>query len=234
MAAQGKKLVSGLVLMVAFVVVFIVIFMPLYGKDQNGHDQNGLNYLDNLYNTISKGSAYYIPKVQKDAEKFMGTQVELGLALKDAQQADLALKLFAAAGAQAQAEGAKIRVSGGLGKIFQNVLADSDAMYHNQGEKIAQKYGADARLVLYTWHQVLTAMGKDLDRQKKFTESKMGETIKTRAVECAYNYYGVQPQNIGDKWGIVLFSLVFYVVYTLWYGFGIMYLFEGLGMKLEH
>jgi len=32
----------------------------------------------------------------------------------------------------------------------------------------------------------------------------------------------------------VTFSLVFYVVYTLWYGFGIMFMFEGSGMKLEH
>ena len=234
MATQGKKLTSGLILMVAFVVVFILIFLPLYGKDQHNNDQNGLNYLDNLYNTISKGSAYYIPKVQKDAEQYLGNQVELGLALKDAKQAELAVKLFSASGAQAQAEGDKVKVSGGLGKIFQNVLADSDAMYHNQGEKLSQKYGADERLVLYTWHQVLTAMGKDLDRQKKFAESKMGDTIKTRAVECAYNYYGIEPQNIGDKWGIVLFSLVFYVVYTLWYGFGIMHLFEGIGLKLEH
>jgi hypothetical protein len=28
--------------------------------------------------------------------------------------------------------------------------------------------------------------------------------------------------------------LIFYVVYTVWYGFGFMYLFEGWGMKLEH
>jgi len=32
----------------------------------------------------------------------------------------------------------------------------------------------------------------------------------------------------------VIFSLVFYVVYTLWYGFGIMYMFEGWGLRLEH
>ncbi|MFH1060677.1 MAG: hypothetical protein V1797_18605 [Pseudomonadota bacterium] len=234
MAAQAKKLTSGLVLMVAFIVVFILIFMPIFGNDSHGQAQNGLNYLDNLYNTISKGSAYYIPKVTKDSEKYLGSQVELTLALKDAKQAEMAAKLFIAGGAQAQASGDKLKVSGGLGKIFANILADSDAMYHNQGEKVAQKYGAPERQVLYTWHQALTAMQKDLDRQKKFAESKMADTIKTRGVECAYNYYGVQPQSIGDKWGIVLFSLAFYVVYTLWYGFGIMYIFEGIGLRLEH
>ena len=234
MASQTKKLTSGLVLMAAFVVVFIMIFMPLYGDDQHGKAQNGLNYLDNLYNTISKGSAYYIPKVREDAKKYDGSQVELGLALKDAKQAELAAKLLAAGGAQVLADGDKLKVSGSLGQIFQNVLADADDMYHNRGDKVAQKYGTNERLALHTWHQVLTAIDKDLDRQKMFAESKMGDTIKTRAVECSYNYYGIQPQNIGDKWGIVIFSLAFYVVYTLWYGFGIMYIFEGIGMRLEH
>ena len=53
-------------------------------------------------------------------------------------------------------------------------------------------------------------------------------------MECAYNYYGVVPQNIMDKWGIVVFSLVFYVIYTMWYGYSILFMFEGWGLKLEH
>ena len=36
------------------------------------------------------------------------------------------------------------------------------------------------------------------------------------------------------KIGVVIFSLVFYVIYTLWYGFAIMFMFEGWGLKLEH
>jgi hypothetical protein len=53
--------------------------------------------------------------------------------------------------------------------------------------------------------------------------------VQSKAVETSYNYYGITAENIGDKIGIVLISLVFYVVYTLWYGFGILYLFEGFG-----
>ena len=53
-------------------------------------------------------------------------------------------------------------------------------------------------------------------------------------MECSYNFYKIQPQNIGDRWGIVLFSLIFYVIYTVWYGFSVMYMFEGAGFRLEH
>ncbi len=235
MSTQPKKFMGGLVLMVAFVAVFIAIFMPWYGKDTNGKEQNGLNYLDNLYNTISKGSAYYIPKVKKEAEQFQDKQVELALAMKDARQAEQSALLFrASGGAEATVEGSTVKVKGSLGKIMQNCLADSDDMFHNRGEKVANKYGYPERLVLYTWHQALNSMEKDLNKQKKFPEAKFAATVKTKAVECSYNYFGVTPQNIGDKWGIVVFSLLFYVVYTLWYGYSIMYMFEGAGMQLEH
>ena len=73
-----------------------------------------------------------------------------------------------------------------------------------------------------------------LKQQKKFKLAKMAELVNSKAVETAYNYYGIDGQKITDRIGVVLFSLVFYVVYTLWYGFGIMYLFEGWGMRLEH
>ncbi|MFH1034367.1 MAG: hypothetical protein V1806_07660 [Pseudomonadota bacterium] len=235
MIAHPKKFIGGLVALIAFFVVFVIIFMPWYGKDGDGKEQNGLNYLDNLYNTISKGSAYYIPKVKKESDSFVGQPVELTLAMKDARQADQTALLFrASGGAEATVEGSTVKVKGGLGKILHNCLADSDDMFHNRGEKVAQKYGYPERLVLYTWHKALEAMEKDLNKQKKFPEAKFAGTVKTKAVECSYNYYGVTPQNIGDKWGIVVFSLLFYVAYTLWYGYAIMYMFEGYGMQLEH
>jgi len=55
-----------------------------------------------------------------------------------------------------------------------------------------------------------------------------------KVVETSYNYYTIEPQKITDKMGIVIFSLVFYVVYTLWYGFSILFMFEGWGLRLEH
>jgi hypothetical protein len=53
-------------------------------------------------------------------------------------------------------------------------------------------------------------------------------------VEPAYNYYGIKAENIKDKAVIVIVSLVGYVIYTLWFGFAILFMFEGWGLKLEH
>ena len=77
-------------------------------------------------------------------------------------------------------------------------------------------------------------MEKALKKQKKFPEAEIVALLSQKAVEPAYNYYLVEPQRITDKFGIVVFSLAFYVVYTLWYGFAIMYLFEGWGLRLAH
>ena len=41
------------------------------------------------------------------------------------------------------------------------------------------------------------------------------------------------PEQIKDKVGIVIFSLAFYVIYTMWYGFAILFVFEGWGLKIS-
>lgn len=128
-----------------------------------------------------------------------------------------------------------VKLNGDWGKVLAGALADADLMYHNNGAEIKTKYqDIEERTVVHAWWQIFRAAEKDLNRQSKFAEAKAGVNVQQKAVECAYNYYGVQPQNIGDKWGLVAFSLIFYVLYTMWYGFGIMYFFEGAGLKLEH
>jgi hypothetical protein len=107
-------------------------------------------------------------------------------------------------------------------------------MYRNNSDHISKKYGYDGRLALYNWWLIFREMDKDLKKQKMFKEAKIVMEIKDKAVECSYNYFGIEPQRIMDKIGIVIFSLVFYVMYTLWYGFAYLYMFEGWGMQLEH
>ncbi|MCF8034912.1 MAG: hypothetical protein K9K66_17055 [Desulfarculaceae bacterium] len=231
MSAKNNKgkLAIGMIMTAVFAVVLVIFFMPVF----NGH--NGLNYLDQLYNSISKGSAYYIPELSQDAAKYNGAKLEVTLDLGDKGAAARAALLFAGAGATAAPDGAKLKVSGDLGKVFTSSLADSDAMFHNQGDKLSARYqGKDPKLMLYTWWTAYKALEKALNRQEAFGQAKFAGTVQAKAVEMSYNYYGIEPQSIGDKWLIVVLSLLFYVIYTLWYGYGVMYLFEGTGYQLEH
>ncbi|MBW2330555.1 MAG: hypothetical protein JRF30_06425 [Deltaproteobacteria bacterium] len=227
---EGKKeFYGGLGMMVAFTVVLFIMFAPIFkGK-------NGLEYLDELYNTISKNSAYYIPEVKKGVEdKFKGNSVDVTLKMADEKQAGQTAPLFKSGGASVSTSGAELKVSGDLAKILENCLADAEDMYRNNGQAVSGKYGYDEKRVLFNWWNALKAMDKNLKTQKKFKEAKMVTTVRKKAVETSYNYYKIEPQKIDDRIGMVTFSLIFYVVYTVWYGFAILFMFEGWGMKLEH
>ncbi len=228
MIAHKKEFFGGFGLLVAFFVVLAIMFSPVF------EGQNGLDYLDSLYNSISKGSAYYIPKVKEKTDNFTGSSIEVVLKLSSEKQAQQTALLFRKGNAMANASGAQLKVAGDLGKILGNCLSDADNMYMNEGEKVSSKYGYNEKRVLFNWWNALKAMDKALKDQKKFKEAKTVALVKKKAVETAYNYYKIQPQKISDRLGIVIFSLIFYVVYTLWYGFAIMFMFEGWGLRLEH
>jgi hypothetical protein len=228
MIANKKEFYGGVGMMAAFIVVLIIFFMPVF------KGQNGLEYLDDLYNTISKGSAYYVPKVKEEADKFIGNSVSMTLQMADETQANETAPLFEQGGASVSTSGAELKVAGDLGKILESCLADAEDMYRNNGQAVSAKYGYDERRVLFNWWKACKAMDKDLKKQKKFAGAKMVDTVGKKAVETSYNFYKVEPQKIGDRIGIVIFSLIFYVIYTMWYGFGIMFMFEGWGLKLEH
>ena len=225
---KKKELGIGIFLLATFSAVMIGIFMPLIDGE------NTLDYLDNLYNSISKGSAYYIPKVEHMVEDHGSEEVALNLKMESAVAAATAEHLFSRAGTTTAVENSNLMVNGDLASIFATCLEDAESAYHNRQEDFAGRYGMEARPVLFTWWQALKAMEKDLNRQKLFPAAQLTHTVQAKTVECAYNYYGIEPQKLTERLGIVIFSLVFYVVYTLWYGFGIMFLLEGWGMRLEH
>ena len=224
---KKMELGIGIFLVVTFAAVMVVIFMPIFG------DGNALNYLDNLYNSISKGSANFIQKVQHQVEEHGPEQVTLNLKFDNPALAAEAVPLLDRAGATTAIEGGTLMANGDLEAIFGSCLADAESAYHNRNDDLVERYGTDARPTLHVWWQILSAMEKDLNRQKLFAAAHLTHTLQAKTVECAYNYYGIEAQQIKDRWGMVLFSLVFYVLYTVWYGYGIMYLFEGLGFALS-
>ena len=228
MIADKKEFYGGLGLLIGFVVILAVIFSPVF------KGQNGLEFLDDLYNSISKGSAYYIPKVKKEIETFAGKSVSVTISMADDVQTQQTAALFMKGDALVNVSGTQLKIEGDLAKILLNCLTDADSMYINDGQAVAARYSYNERQVLYNWWQALKALNKDLTKQKQFKAASAVDMVATKAVETSYNYYRIEPQKISDRALFVIFSLVFYVVYTLCYGFAIMFMFEGWGMKLEH
>ena len=228
MFASPKHFFGGVALMVAFAIVLVAMFLPIFDG------RNALDYMDSLFNSVSKGSAYYVADLKAEAEDQRGNAVAVRLAVASETQARQTAELFRAGGATVKVAEAELRVSGDLGGILDRCLQDSDEMFANAGAGVRDRYGYEERRVLFNWWTALEAMDEDLKRQNRFAEAAVVVKVREKAVECAYNYYGIEPWKVSDKIGVVLFSLVFYVVYTVWYGYAIILTLDGWGLKLSH
>lgn len=234
MIAHKKKFSTGVVLLIGFAVVLGLLFSSIY-PGPHGTKQNGLNYLDSLYNSISKDSANYIPAVRKSVAEYAASQVGVTLKLADEKAASQTVQVLEKAGLDVKASGSEVTVNGTMGQLLESCLTDAQHMYDNDGKAISARYdGMDERLVVYTWYQALKALSKQLNHQEKFKDAKIVDLVVQKAVELSYNYYKIEPLKITQNIGVVTFSLVFYVIYTLWFGFAVLFMFEGWGLKLEH
>jgi len=233
MASSTQLKTQGYLLLTSFFAVLIAIFMPLF-PGTHGEKVNGLDYLDNFFNQLSKGSAYYIGDQIKKAEQYNGQQFTTSLKMKSPEEAAVTAKLFAANKITATAEGDKVKVNGDFGSMITIMLKDADDMYHNKGEALTAKYGVNERQTIYSWYQSLSAMEKGMTKEGNFAQAKFVKNCMTKAVEPAYNYYKVEAKSVKAEMFLLIASLAFYVIYTMWYGFGLLFLFEGAGIKLDH
>ncbi len=223
-----KKLLLGIFLLLSFAVVLIIIFMPIFG---NG--RNGLQFSDDFFNSLAKGSSNFMENMRDEvAQPMVGTSFAVDISLDSPEQAQKAQALFTSAGAQVEAAGQKLKISGDLGKVLLKAVEDAEAAFHNQGDKLQAAYNFSARDALKTWWVSLNKVAGALTKQKAFKPARAIGEIQERALEPGYNFYGINPSRVKDNAALLTFMLVFYVVYTLWYGFGIYMVCEGLGLGM--
>ncbi len=228
MIAKKREFYIGVIMLTGFATILAILFSPIY------HGKNGLCFLDNMFNSMSKGSAYYIPAMKVEADKLTGKTINLNLSMDRASQAETMSRILGMANASVSTAGTALTVSTDLGQLLNACLTDADTMYNNDGATVQQRYQTDERVVLFNWYQLLKKVEKNLTKQKMFKEAKAVALVNQKAVETAYNYYKVEAKSVKASAFMLGLALVFYVIYTLWYGFGIMFVFEGLGMQIEH
>jgi hypothetical protein len=226
----------GALFALTFLGVLFLIFSPVF------QGKNGLEFADSSFNKLAKGSSYFIPKVSKSNEEFMGKQFSVTIKADKAedkagegeQRAENIAKVMTVAGAKAEVTGTAVKIEGDLGQVLASALQDSDAMFQNQGDKIRARYGTDdEKKTFRQWHNALTRVNKEFDKAKRIDESKMVNAVVKKAVEPAYNFYGIETNSVKDHAGMMSGLLIFYVFYTMWWGYAIFYLFEGFGLTMK-
>ncbi|MBI5212834.1 MAG: hypothetical protein HY957_05605 [Nitrospirae bacterium] len=229
MAIMNKKAMSiGIFLGMSFLGVLVLIFSPIFGEGKNG-----LVFSDDMFNKLSKGSSYFIPKVMEENKKFGGKQISTAIKMEKPDQVEKAVKVLTVAGTKAEANGAEIKISADIGVLMEKALKDSDDMYKNDGKSVSGRYGFDEKEVMVTWWNLMKPLDKQLKKEGKIEEAKIVSDVMKKAVETAHNFYGIEAQKVTEKAGLMVGLLVFYVAYTMWWGFAIYYMFEGIGLSMS-
>ena len=247
MAQAKKHMAYGIILAISFWVIMFLMFSPIFPKTSEGQPQNGLQWADEMFNTLAKGSSYFIPKVQQNNEKFMGKMFSATIEMSkpedkpgDAEKrAERASKLFTInPGATVEVKGAALKIDGDLGLVLKAALDDADVMFKNEGDMIKAKYAEamatdDEKQMFRQWNNVLPKIDKSLKKEGKIEDAKIVSDVTKKAIEASYNFYKVEPVKVKDKVGLMTFLLVFYVAYTMWWGYAIFYLFDGVGLTMK-
>jgi hypothetical protein len=224
---NSKMFNVGALFAVTFFGVLFMIFSPVF----NG--KNGLEFADESFNKLAKGSSYFIPKVAKTVEQFSGKTLSVSLALEKSEDAVNTEKILTTAGAKVERNDATLKVEGDLAVVLQSALKDSDAMYNNDGKAVSDRYAMDEKKALKHWWTALSKIEKQMKKDKNIEAAKVVSDVNKKAIEPGYNFYKIDANKVIDHAGMMSGLLVFYVFYTMWWGYAIFYLFDGIGLTMK-
>ncbi len=238
---NGKAFTRGVLLLGSFIAVFIMFFLPLFPGSDGGGNTNGLVYADHLFNTLSKGSANFLDPTLKNDESVdvqatavKGKMVDIDVTIKDASRVATVKTLAEKTGLTVSGEGSKLHVKGDLYAILTAILKDSLSLYNNNAPEIAARYGLeDGKAVMKSWWHLATAMIKPMQKAGMVDEAAIVYSVVIKGIEPGYNFYGIVPLMVKDNIPLVAAFLVFYIIYTMWYGFAIFEIFEGVGLSMK-
>lgn len=223
-----KTFTIGLIMILSFMLCYVGMMSPNFG---NG--RNGLEYADDMFNSLSKGSANFIKDAQEVADGQKGKNINLTIKAPSAADAVKWGKLYTTAGATVKVKESSVTIDGDFGNILGAVVADSDFMYHNDSKSVESKYGYNGREATNNWNNSLKKIDAALKAKSQFQEEFDLVKVQQKALEPAYNYYGIEIKKVSENKASLAFLLCFYLLYTVWYGFGLFYLFDGLGITVS-
>lgn len=227
---QKKPFYIGLSMLILFCIMFYFLLAPIL-TGENGQRLTGLQYADEVFNELSKGSSWFIPNCQQTSREMLGKMVKLDIKVNSDKNIDVIGHLLAHAGAEnIKIKQNAITFSGNLGEILEQANSDSSLLYNNDGNALKAKYGIEPLLVATSWHALLEPCIKALQKQKLNAEARAVETVIRRGVEPGNNFYGITAKKVSDNIPLLTVFLLFYVLYTIWYGFSIYEIFAGLGL----
>jgi len=235
---------KGFLLLVSFVGVFLWIMSPTFGGGRTG-----LEFSDDFFNKLAKNSSNYFKEVEVTAAKQKGKQLNLSVTIplpdpkvqpdpvKAQETADMnaqiAAKALTTAGGQVEVKGNVLLVKGDLGAILEFTTKNAAELFTVVGDASSKPENLETKKLLNNLWKAFNAMMLPMQRDKLLVEAKAVNQVMKKAVEPAYNFYGISGEPVSQNVVMLTGLLVFYVIYTMWYGFGIFCMFEGIGLSMK-
>ena len=221
-----KKFWTGLIGLLFFSLILI-----FWTSSWENH-KSGLEWADGLFNQLAKDSTYFIPEAVKLAGRFEGITVDFGVNPRwPGTDSRMAKILQANAFSAAILNDGRVRIKGDLGLLGKAASADAELLFKGHGKDLQDRYGFEGKEVLYYWWIAFDGLTRRFIQENRSSEADFTRFMTTRVLEPSYNFAGIETRNITENTGTVSFLLGFYVFYTLLYGFSILFIFEGLGIK---
>ena len=227
---RKKPFWIGAGLLASFAILFYFLLTPIVDAG-DGQKLTGLQFADQTFNELSKGSSWFIPEARATAKSMAGKNVSLGMIIKPEKLLPTAQALLESCGVtNVDVTGVRLSFYGDLGLILEAVVNDSEALYKNEGRELEAAYGLSIAEIAQGWWALLSPAIHELEKQKRIADARAVETVLRRALEPGNNFYGITAKRVADNIPLVAGFLLFYIVYTVWYGFGVYELFVGLGL----
>ena len=137
---QKRSLGIGTLLTITFLGTLIIMIMPIWDGS------NFFKYADEIFNSLSKGSVYFIPEITKKIEKY-DENINIKIKLEDTNIVN-GISLLYSKTAKVKVSGNEITISGNLKDILKSALLDADLAYHEKYDDLTSKYGLDGSTLL--------------------------------------------------------------------------------------
>jgi hypothetical protein len=193
-----------------------------------------MGWADNFFNQLAKHSAFYIVEGKQKAAAFTGQEVNYGMVPREFADRDKLARLFAVRGFAIESlPDKRIRVKGDLAALAQAALREADLFYRNDTASIEAAYGFRAAEAIYCWWLVFDGLTRRYTQDGMGAEADFARFMTTRVLEPAYNFRGIEARPIDTSIMPVFLLLAAYIVFTVWYGFSVLLMFEGLAITAQ-
>ena len=221
-----KRFGVGLLGLLTFLVVLAFWLFPVLNH------KTGLEWADELFNQLAKNSMSFMPAATRRAARFEGVIVDLGVNPRWPGGDVRIAQIVEGNGMSARVVGdGRVRIVSDLGLLAKAAAQDADLLFKGQEQDLRNRYGMSGKEVVYYWWTAFDGLIRRYVQENRPAEADFARFMTTRVLEPSYNFAGIQSKDISKNVGIVVFLLGFYIVYTLWLGFSIMFLFEGIGIR---